>query len=214
MNDFKEFFATNDDIMCSTITIFYTCLVVYFPVYAYFKIKFHQDNFDDPDPFLETLLEGVNPHNYHASMYTVYFLIRRFLTGFGLVVFVANPFFQCASLMVFTTVNLIYLINIQPLEDSKQNKIEILNEVTVMLSAHVFNIFLRGEGTDGFINNMGWVYIGISVFNILINLAIVLIDSIYETGSEYLEKRQQEKKLKFIQERRENRQKIVDEAPG
>ena len=83
-----------------------------------------------------------------------------------------------------------------------------------MLSAHVFNIFLRGEGTDGFINNMGWVYIGISVFNILINLAIVLIDSIYETGSEYLEKRQQEKKLKFIQERRENRQKIVDEAPG
>ena len=119
MNDFKEFFATNDDIMCSTITIFYTCLVVYFPVYAYFKIKFHQDNFDDPDPFLETLLEGVNPHNYHASMYTVYFLIRRFLTGFGLVVFVANPFFQCASLMVFTTVNLIYLINIQPLEDSK-----------------------------------------------------------------------------------------------
>ena len=45
------------------------------------------------DGMMEVLMEGVNPNKYHSSMYTVYFLFRRLLTGFGLVVFVDYPFF-------------------------------------------------------------------------------------------------------------------------
>ena len=45
------------------------------------------------DGMLEIIMEGVKPHSYHASMYSVYFLVRRFLTGVGLVVFADYPFF-------------------------------------------------------------------------------------------------------------------------
>ena len=38
--DFMEFFGTRDDIICSTITILYACLVLFFPIYTYKMIKF------------------------------------------------------------------------------------------------------------------------------------------------------------------------------
>jgi hypothetical protein len=132
------------------------------------------------DGVLEMLMEGVNPHNYDASMYIVYFLIRRLLTGVGLVVFVEYPFFQCACLLSFSTINFVYLVTVKPLEDTKQNRIELFNELVIMLCSHLYNIFLRGEGSIGFINLIGWIFMGAAAANIFGNLAIVVFDSLKE----------------------------------
>ena len=93
LEDFREFFMTRDDLVCSTITFLHTCFILFFPVYAYHIITLNQGKFHRMEGMLEILMEGVGPRDYHSSMYTVYFLIRRLLTGFGLVVFVEYPFF-------------------------------------------------------------------------------------------------------------------------
>jgi len=46
----------------------------------------------------------------------------------------------------------------------------------------LYNVFLRGEGNIGFINIIGWVFMGVSVFNIFTNLVFVLISSISNAG--------------------------------
>ena len=86
--EFKEFFDTMDDTFCSTLTILHAIFVVVFPLYSFYLIHSNQGKFEKKEGLLEVLMEGVNPHSYHSSMYTFYFLVRRFLTGIGLVIFI------------------------------------------------------------------------------------------------------------------------------
>lgn len=212
--DLAEFFGTRDDAVCSTITILYTCFLVYFPVYAYKYIMFYSGKYDSKDAILEVLMEGVYPRGYHSAMYTVYFLVRRLMTGILLVLFVDYPFFQCAFLLVFSTINFIYVVTVRPLEDAKQNRIEVFNELSIMLCAHTYNIFLRGEGTIGFINGTGWMFMGTASFNILGNSAVVVLETIQDAASQWAHRKQEKQRLILINERRENRESIVQEAPG
>ena len=69
------------------------------------------------------------------------------------------------------------------MENKKQNRIEIFNEMTIMFCSHLYNIFLRGEGQIEFINYVGWSFIGASAFNILVNMAIVVIETLIDIGS-------------------------------
>lgn len=174
--------------MCSTITVVYTCLMLFFPLYVYKLIIYHKENSGIYDGVYEILMEGVNPHNFHASMYIVYFLGRRFASGALLVVFVEYPFFQCAILLIFSTINLIYIITVKPLEDKKQNRIEYFNEFSIITCAHIYNIFLRGEGTIGFINGTGWMFMAMAAFNILGNLCIVVMDTLADTTNNCIAK--------------------------
>ena len=92
IDDFKEFFSTPNDIMCSTISITYSFLLIFFPFYCYKYIKHHQGRLEKKEGFLSVFLEGVSIEQYHGYMYTVYFLTRRLLTGLGLVAFADYPF--------------------------------------------------------------------------------------------------------------------------
>ena len=58
------------------------------------------------------LMEGVNPHSYHASMYSFYFLVRRLLTGIVLVIFVDFQYSQCMFLLVLSFANYCYLFTV------------------------------------------------------------------------------------------------------
>ena len=49
-----------------------------------------------------------------------------------------------------------------------------------MFCAHMYNIFLRGEGTIEFINGVGWTFITASALNILMNMSIVVFETIKE----------------------------------
>jgi len=188
--------------------------MVYFPVYAYKYIMFYSGRYDSKDAILEVLMAGVRPRDYHSALYTVYFLVRRLMAGILLVLFVDYPFFQCAFLLVFSTINFIYVVTVSPLEDLKQNRIEVFNELSIMFCAHTYNIFLRGEGTISFINGTGWVFMGTASFNILGNTAIVVFETIQDAASKWTNIKQEQQRLILISERRENRENIVKEAPG
>ena len=88
LEDFKEFFETTDDTICSTLVILHVCFLLFFPIYTYHLINTNQEKFEKKEGLLEVLMEGVDPHCWHASMYSFYFLLRRFLTGIGLVIFI------------------------------------------------------------------------------------------------------------------------------
>lgn len=81
--------------------------------------------------FLDTALEGIQ-HDYgDKSMFIVFFLIRRYATSFVLLGMVKWPYFQCAFLMVFSFLNLSYVLTVRPMDTKKNNIIEIFNEVCV-----------------------------------------------------------------------------------
>ena len=123
-------------------------------------------------------MEEINPHNYHASMFTVYFLLRRLFTGIILVLFVDNPMFSCTILMIFSIINFIYLTAVKPLATKLENRIERFNEICIYLCAQTYNVFCRAEGGYIFINQMGWTFMGVCSFNICSNVVLMIYNSI------------------------------------
>ena len=117
----------------------------------------------------------VSPNSYHASFYSVYFLLRRFATAILLVVLVKWPFFTCTFLMIFSYMNFIYLTIVRPLETKKANIIESFNEICIYFCSHIYTVLCRAEGGHVFIDKMGWVYMSICSFNVLSNIVLILL---------------------------------------
>lgn len=90
--------------------------------------------------------------------------------------------------MIFSTINFIYLSTVKPLESRLENRIELFNELTILSCAHLYNIFLRGAGPPIFIENTGWVFIGFASFNVIVNLLVVISQSLYNSGENCLNK--------------------------
>ena len=176
--DFKSFFSTPSDAICSTITFIYSALVLFFPYFSWMLIhRFQGCPRHDKEDFLEILMEGINPHSYQASMYTVYFILRRLATGIILVSLVDWPFFACAFLMIFSTINFFYITIVKPFATRNDNIIEAFNEITIYICSQIYTVLCRSEGGHVTITKMGWSFITTCSFNILINVALLIINS-------------------------------------
>jgi hypothetical protein len=97
-------------------------------------------------------------------------MLRRLLTGFGLVVLQAHPFFQCYFLMMFSIINFIYQWTEKPMEESLENRLELVNEYSILLCAYTMNVFSNTAISPELARILGWAFIGIAVFNIAVNV--------------------------------------------
>jgi len=70
--------------------------------------------------------------------------------------------------------NFIYLVSYRPLNTKKENFVEIFNEFTIMISAHITNIFLDVSIPQSAKDTMGWILMGFAALNIVVNLIIVV----------------------------------------
>ena len=112
IDDFKEFFIGVENVICSIITILHVFFIIVYPVFSFLLIRENQGKFDRMEGMIAILMEGVNPHSYHASMYLFYFLVRRLLTGIVLVIFVDFQYSQCMFLLVLSFANYCYLFTV------------------------------------------------------------------------------------------------------
>ena len=133
-------------------------------------------------------MEGINPHSYHASMYIVYFILRRLATGIILVSLVDWPFFACTFLMVFSIINFIYITTVKPFATRNDNIIESFNEISIYICAHIYTVLCRSEGGNVFITKMGWSFMITCSLNILINVALLIINSCVDLFYEFKDK--------------------------
>ena len=93
-SEFATFFIGSSNKLSSVSTIVFTVLITLFPLTTWFIINFSQADLSYyEDEFLNVVMKGVNPNNYHASIYTVYFLMRRLATGLILITFKNYPEF-------------------------------------------------------------------------------------------------------------------------
>jgi hypothetical protein len=75
---------------------------------------------------------------------------------------------------------IVYLIKVKPFEDPFFNKLEIFNEVCVLLSIYHLFTFTDFVGNVVMQYNIGWSMVGLTCFNIVTNILIVVICTISE----------------------------------
>jgi len=69
-------------------------------------------------------------------------------------------------------------VSYSPLNTKKENIIETFNEFTIMLSVHIINVFLNVAVQRISRDIVGWTLMGLVSFNILVNMGIVLYETI------------------------------------
>ena len=112
-----------------------------------------------------------------------------------------------------STVNLIYLVVVKPLATKTENRIEIFNETIIMLCSHCVNIFLNIAISLEVRDLMGWVLMGLAIFNILGNLSIIVKNSLFDMYNSYQAKQRKNKALIHFLRRFENRKYLIDNLP-
>jgi len=89
---------------------------------------------------------------------------------------------------VFLTLSLLtlcYVIRVRPFVEKKDNIIEMVNESTVWIATNICFCFINPANKPYFIEVMGYVFVTVCAINIIFNLAIVVIDTIYVIKNSY-----------------------------
>ena len=76
--------------------------------------------------------------------------------------------------MIFSTLNLAYMMAVYPLKTKMENIIEIFNEICIVLSCHIMTTFLNIAMPLKLRDELGWFLVSVAGFNIIVNLALTL----------------------------------------
>ena len=106
-------------------------------------------------------------------MYNVIYMLRRLLISVIILVFKNWPFAQIQILIFHSFLVIIYNILARPFEDPKLNKLEIFNELCIIVSAYHLFLFTPFVEDSAFQYRIGWSMIVVTVLNIAVNIAIM-----------------------------------------
>mmetsp|Transcript_27971 Transcript_27971/g.42294 ORF Transcript_27971/g.42294 Transcript_27971/m.42294 type:complete len:228 (+) Transcript_27971:96-779(+) len=152
--------------------------VIIFPAWVWMKIKQITSSSEEgtqekyPES-LSVLFEEFELTSKPKALYQAFFLLRRLILVTILIFLRHQVFFQCLIISHLSILNLVYLTYFRPFESHSQNRIEIFNEFTVFLSSMTINSFLNGGVELTFREFTGWMLIGISCLNIIVNLLLL-----------------------------------------
>jgi len=178
-------FGQRDDALNSIVTIICGAIVLFFPVFVFFKIYYNfqileTEEFKDK---YATLIEDLDLHSKWAPLYLCFFLLRRFITIVTIVLAPGAIYLQLVTLMVLSILNCIYLLHLKPYLDKSFNKLEFYNELTILLNIYLMLFFIDPslQTNTTHRNFFGWLMILNAALNILGNLALILNQSVRKT---------------------------------
>ena len=91
--------------------------------------------------------------------------------------------------MVLSEYNLIYTIATKPFKDNRTVYVEILNEFCILLCAYLMNVFLQINAPAKILVKIGWVFMGVAIFNILSNVVIIITYQSHDGYKSYIKQK-------------------------
>lgn len=177
-----SFFTGTSNILNNIIGSVCMLLVLYFPIYSFRVIKGNFGNLQTKkikDRY-EIFYDGIRTNTMLRAQYNTIFLLRRFITVLVLV-FWNHPYFQVSLMMVLSVINFIYQYTERPQSCKMSNFVENVNELTILLFMYLLNVVLNSAVPVDFKYRIGWALIGISTFNVLVNVILLLVEQTQKT---------------------------------
>jgi hypothetical protein len=133
-----------------------------------------------PRPFMETIYIGLKDTK-QAKMYWSYFLLRRCFLACVVVVLKDSQSMQIQSLMIQSSVFLLYVVKTQPYDSIAENFLQVFNEL-VVIAAILHMIVFSNAFTLAYEvkNQAGWTFNYLIVIQIVTNLAVYGVEIAYK----------------------------------
>ena len=94
-----------------------------------------------------------------------------------LIIFWSNPTYQVFGLALMSLMNLTFLTGIKPFATKSLNRTEIFNELTVLINFYIYLMYIGEQYDRRQKYSAGWLSITNIILNLLINLAIFVINT-------------------------------------
>ena len=170
--DFSIFIGSSSDVFNIIVTMLFCGLLMYLP---YVWLKGILNNFKELQSRRVKSIYGFLYENNKTdckinAVYNIIFITRRFLTVIVIVFLREFSYFQLLILIIFSLLNLIYLVVMKPMLTKSENKIEIIDEICIYLIVITMSVLLNIAISEELKNLLGWVLINIMILNIVGNL--------------------------------------------
>ena len=90
---------------------------------------------------------------------------------------------------------LAYIVLVWPMDSNKGNLMEVFNEATILIVGYHLFVYTDFVENADIKWNTGWSIVGVTLFNILVNLAVAIYDLLCQIG-DYLAENCSKKKYK------------------
>jgi len=183
---FKNNFSNFSNSLLTIMTIIVTVLVIVLPFYMKHHIKKNFLVLKEKNVKEEF---GVFYSEYridklYRALYGYYSLIRRLVLVLILVLLDDLAWLQGLLIMINSTVFMIFTVASKPYKSNYTQKLEVFNEGIIVFCSHInVNYFAQADGKmEEKLNDLkdaiGWLLIGLILFNIGFNILLVVISSI------------------------------------
>lgn len=150
------------------------------PFVSFFYIYRHKHNLNDPtfNRKYQSLYENVDITKKTALAYNSINMLRKLLLAV-MYVFLSEVITVQLLIGILSTLSMIiYLIQIEPFKDKRENWIQVFNEICIMSVLYVMYCFSELNLHPSTFFNLGWMPIFIILLNYSVNTYFILKDSI------------------------------------
>mmetsp|Transcript_31778 Transcript_31778/g.43032 ORF Transcript_31778/g.43032 Transcript_31778/m.43032 type:complete len:201 (-) Transcript_31778:643-1245(-) len=176
-----SYFTTNfEETLSSILAILTVIMLLYAPVYLIFAAFKFRNNVGDPIIRLKykKIFEGFDYYNIYSSLFYSIFLLRRLLYVIVIVFSQEYPWLQIFVHLILTGFTISYLFGNLTFLDNKVTNIERFNEINVLLGSYCLILLTDFNPDREHQYNVGYILLGITTFNMIVNISNVTIVSI------------------------------------
>ena len=122
-----------------------------------------------------SLYEEINPKSKNALLYNVIFMFRRLIIAITALFLQSTPAVQIHITVLLSLFMLCYLLLGRTFSDPFFKKLDIFNEVCILLSS--YHLYLYSDYLDSITlqYSVGWSMIAVTLFNIASNVMVVVV---------------------------------------
>ena len=155
-------------------------------MFIFYVRKFKNWGDEDFDEKYGAVFEGLRKETKLALLYPAIFIVRRVLFAVAAILFPENVFVQISCLFVFSTLQIMYLVEVRPFEHNLMQGLEIFNEfctlgltyILMCLTSGNVNLWHSATYYDyAFLSGMG-INLSVHVFLLIKDSALSIKDKI------------------------------------
>jgi hypothetical protein len=102
-------------------------------------------------------------------------MIKRFVFAIICIYLYDYPFAQIQFLHIQTILMIMYIISVKPFKEALLNKLEIFNEICILLTSYHLSCFTMFVSDPLIKYNIGWSLLALTSLNMLVNTSIIMV---------------------------------------
>ena len=148
-------------------------LFPFFTVWFIFEYehRFHEHEFERK---FGSFYEGIRLDSKMALQWNSFFTLRRLILAYTSIWLLEYPGIQIQITLLITLLQILYLSLVQPFKDKFLNKVEVFNEITIMLVCYHMFLFTSYVPSPEIQIDVGYSAVAMVLMNVLVDMGIIL----------------------------------------